>query len=107
MKLRLLLLFFLFTALTAGCTWVKLTPQGQEARVLQPDQVGSCKALGTTTVQVAATVLGIPRPRRDVEHDLDAMARNAVQSAGGDTIVANGQEENGVQTFSMYRCINP
>ncbi|AOV16421.1 hypothetical protein BJI67_04465 [Acidihalobacter aeolianus] len=107
MKLRLLLLSALIASLTAGCTWVKLSPQGEEARVLRPDQVSSCKPLGTTTVQVAATVLGIPRPRRDVEHDLQALARNTVQKNGGDTIVPEGQPVNGSQTFAMYRCINP
>lgn len=107
MKIRLLLISILFTTATAGCTWVNLTPQGKETRVLQPNQVSSCRPLGTTTVQVAASVLGVPRPRRDVEHDLEAMARNVVQKSGGDTIVPEGQPVNGSQTFAMYRCINP
>lgn len=107
MKIRLLLLSALIASLTAGCTWVKLSPQGEEARVLKPNQVSSCKPMGTTTVQVAASVLGIPRPQRDVAHDLQAMARNAVQNAGGDTIVPEGQPVDGRQTFAMYRCINP
>lgn len=107
MKLRHLIVPALLAATAAGCTWTKLTPYGEQARVLRPDQVSSCKALGTTTVQVAAKVAGIPRPQRDVEHDLQTLARNALQNVHGDTIVPVGQPQNGSQTFRMYRCINP
>ena len=107
MKLRHLIVPALLAMTVAGCAWTKLTPYGEQARVLRPDQVSSCKPLGTTTAQVAAKVVGIPRPQRDVEHDLQTLARNALQSVNGDTIVPVGQPQNGSQTFRMYRCINP
>lgn len=107
MKLRYLIVPALLAMTASGCTWTKLTPYGEQARVLHQNQVSSCKALGTTTVQVAAKVLGIPRPQRDVEHDLRTLARNALQNVHGDTIVPVGQPQNGTQTFRMYRCINP
>lgn len=107
MKLRLLLLSISLLMLTTGCTWVHLTPKGKEARVLQPNQIHNCKPLGTTTVEVASSVLGIPRPHQDVEQDLESLARNAVQKAGGDTVVPEGNPVKGTQTFAMYRCINP
>lgn len=107
MKLRHLLVPALLAVTASGCAWTKLTPYGEQARVLRPDQVSSCKPLGTTTAQVAAKVLGIPRPQRDIEHDLQTLARNALQGVHGDTIVPVGKPVNGRQTFSLYRCINP
>lgn len=107
MKLRHLIVPVLVAATLGGCAWARLTPYGEQARVLSASQVGTCKALGTTTVQVPATVLGIPRPQRDVEHDLQVVARNALQNVHGDTIVPEGKPVNGAQTFEMYRCINP
>lgn len=107
MKLRHLLVPALLAATVSGCAWIKLSPYGEQARVLQPSQVSSCKLLGTTSVQVSSTVMGIPRPPKDVEHDLRTLARNALQSVNGDTVVPVGKPVNGSQTFDMYRCINP
>ncbi|MEJ2633183.1 MAG: DUF4156 domain-containing protein [Acidihalobacter sp.] len=107
MKLHRLIVPVLLAATAAGCTWTKLTPYGEQARILNANQVGSCKPLGTTTAQVAAKVIGIPRPQRDVERDLQNLARNALQSVNGDTIVPVGRPQDGSQTFRMYRCINP
>lgn len=107
MKLRHLIVPLLLTATLTGCAWTKLTPYGEQARVLRPNQVASCKPLGTTTVSVPAKVLGIPLPARDVEHNLQTLARNALQGVKGDTIVPVAPPTNGSQTFRMYRCINP
>lgn len=94
-------------ALLGGCASTHLTEHGQEARVLRANQVSSCKYLGLTTVQMPAKFIGIPLPHKDVNRNLQVLARNATQALHGDTVVPVGPPNDGMQTFRVYRCINP
>lgn len=107
MQLRYLIIPSLLLTTLAGCATTQLTSTGQEARVLHSNQVGTCKYLGMTTVQVPAKIIGISLPKKDVEHNLQILARNALQNVNGDTIVPVAPKQGGTQTFRMYRCVNP
>lgn len=98
---------FLFAVILLGCTWVKLTPQGEKVRVLSQAEVSSCTNLGKTTVSVRAVVAGIERSDKTVKKELQVLARNRAMDLKGDTVVPLTDVEKGQQTFSIYRCVNP
>ena len=105
--LRHIIFVFLFAVMLPGCTWVKLTPQGEKVRVLSQTEVNSCKKLGITTVSVRAVVAGIERSEEKVKKELETLARNRAMDLNGDTVVPLTKVEKGQQTFSVYRCVNP
>lgn len=99
-------ILFLALSLTA-CTWVKLTPGGEEVRVASADEVQSCTKKGKTNVSLKADIAGIDRNREKVRKELETLARNHTAELNGDTIVPASTIENGKQTFDVYRCIEP
>ena len=90
--------------LIGGCTWVKLTPEGDRVRVLDASEVSNCKQLGETKVSLMARVAGYNRDPRQVQRELDALARNAAADIGGDAVVPLGNPHEGKQTFAVYKC---
>ncbi|HXK56575.1 MAG TPA: DUF4156 domain-containing protein [Gammaproteobacteria bacterium] len=91
--------------LTTGCTWVKPTPGGEKVRVLDADEVSTCKALGTTTVSLVDKIAGISRNPQKVEKELQTLARNSASRIGGDTVVPISQVSAGQQRFAIYKCV--
>lgn len=101
---RLWLAAIVGIALT-GCTWVKVSDQGEKVRVLSADEVVKCQRLGQTTVSLLAKVAGIERNTQKVQQELNTLARNAAPELGGDTVVPVSEIEDGKQTFAVYRCM--
>lgn len=100
----------IFTAiglLLSACTWVKLTPDGEKARVLSAAEVTNCKKLGKTTVSLPDEIAGFERNPDKVIEDLQILARNSAVELKGDTVVPVGEHFQGKQTFDVYRCVNP
>jgi hypothetical protein len=95
------------TILLSACSSLKLTPDGEKIRVLQPNEVNSCRELGKTNTSVTATVVGIDRPDDTIAKELIIIASNGAARMGGDTIVPLTVVEAGQQTFIVYKCINP
>ena len=90
------------SVMLSSCTWVKLTPEGENVAVLSQSEVASCERTGTTTVQVLDKVV-LERNREKVEQELRTLARN--RAAGrGDAIVAASGIDDGEQMFVIYRC---
>lgn len=106
MKKSVLVILFVGLMLPA-CTWVKLTPYGEKARVLSASEVQSCKKLGATTVSLKASIAGFERNAKKVKQELETLARNHAEDLNGDTVVPISEIANGMQTFAVYRCINP
>lgn len=88
--------------LLGACSFVKLTPAGDNVAILQPSEVVNCIAEGTITVVVADKVVVERSPSR-VAQELRILARNRA-AAQGDTLVPAGPPVNGEQTFNIYRC---
>jgi len=97
-KLILISLLFLLTS----CTFVRLTPAGENVAVLQLNEVSACTSVGTTTVEVVDKVV-VNRKFEKVEEELRTLARNRAATRG-DTLVATGPAVKGEQTFNVYRC---
>lgn len=93
--------------LLQGCAWVKLTPEGEKARVLSAAEVSGCQKLGKTTVSVKGDIAGMKRLPERVQSELEILARNSAADLDGDTVVPVGQPEDGRQVFDIYRCVNP
>jgi hypothetical protein len=88
--------------LLGACSFVKLTPAGENVAILQPSEVVNCMADGSITVVVADKVVLERAPSR-VAQELRILARNRAASRG-DTLVPAGPPLNGEQTFNIYRC---
>ena len=90
-----------------SCAWVKLTPQGEKVRVLDAQEVSSCKQLGSTTVTLKAKVGPYERSEQTVKEEFVILGRNSAVDIGGDTIVFNKRVGYGKQIFDVYKCVNP
>lgn len=88
-----------------GCAWVKLTPEGENIRLLGQDEVGACTHVGSTTATLKHTIAGFHRSDARMQREFAALARNAASELGGDTVVPASEPENGRQTFDIYRCM--
>jgi hypothetical protein len=92
--------------LLSACSTLKLTEGGEKVRMLDPNEVSSCKNLGRTNTSVTAKVV-FDRPADVVAKELATVARNSASRMGGDTIVPLTVIEAGQQTFEVYKCVNP
>lgn len=101
---KLYRVFFASVILLSACTWVDLTQEGEKVNVLNTTEVAQCKHLGQTTVSTKDKVAGVRRHQNAIDYELISLARNAAARMGGDSIVADTVEENGQQSFLVYRC---
>jgi hypothetical protein len=92
--------------LLSACSTLKLTEGGEKVRMLDPDEVASCRNLGRTNTSVTAKVV-FDRPADVIAEELATVARNSASRMGGDTIVPLTIIEEGQQTFVVYKCVNP
>jgi len=97
-------LLLVLTLGMSGCSWVKLTPEGDRVSVQSEAAVSGCKELGTTTVSLLATVAGIDRNADTVQEELNTLARNSAGKFGGNVVVPIDKANNGEQVFKIYRC---
>lgn len=88
-----------------GCTWVDVTKEGDNVRVVSAAEVSACKRLGKTNVATAASVAGLDRYEEKVQKELNTLARNSAVELGGDTVVPVGTPVEGRQVFEVYRCM--
>ena len=101
---RTLLVVIALVSLLTGCTWVKLTGEGEKVVVLEK-AFSACKKLGTTTSNGKADIASVDRKKTKVATELETLARNQAATMGGNAVVAQGPvTEEGQQTFAVYHC---
>jgi len=88
----------------AGCTWIDVSLQGEQVKVLTAQDIVSCKHVGKTTVKTAAKLVGLERHTHKVQVELNTLARNSAVEIGGDAVVAIGSPKQGHQVFDVYSC---
>lgn len=93
-----------FLVALAACTWVPLSPEGQDMRVASVDEVEECTRLGRTTASVRARVAFFRRSPQKVREELATLARNEGALMGGDTVVPESPVDAGRQVFGVYQC---
>lgn len=105
MQIRISILFLsALLALLPACTWVKLSPTGEQVRVAGSSEVAKCKKIGATNVSLLAKIAGFPRDEKKVKQELETLARNNAADINGDTIVATSKVKDGKQTFAVLQC---
>ena len=87
-----------------SCNWVRVTPEGENVRLLNQSQVSACQRIGTTTSTTASKVVFVPRGSESVQTELVDLARNEAGLMGGNAIVADGTVVDGRQRFIVYSC---
>ena len=92
--------------LLSACTWVELTPEAEDVRIVEAVHVANCKMAGTTTVSVKADIASFKRDQEKIKAELETLARNEAIKLKGDTLVAATEIQDGEQTFNVYKC-NP
>lgn len=95
----------LVVLLLSACTWVELTPEGENVTVAKAEHVTNCKFTGTSTVSVRSTAVG-DRDMAKIKTELETLARNEASKLKGDTVVPVTEIKEGEQTFKVYQC-NP
>jgi hypothetical protein len=88
----------------SGCTWVPLTPEGEQIRVLEPESIGECERLGRTRSRTGTAVGPFRRKGSKVLEEQTSLARNEAARMGGNAISIEGPPEDGEQVFGVYRC---
>ena len=89
----------------SACSWVKLTPEGENVTVAKAEHVTNCRFAGTTTVSVRSTAVG-DRDMEKMKTELETLARKEAGKLKGDTVVPVTEIKDGEQTFKVYQC-NP
>ena len=100
------LIISVLAILMSACATINLTDEGEKVRVLEPNEVSSCRELGKTNTSVTATIV-VDRPIEAITKELRIIGRNAAAGMGGDTIVPLTVIDQGKQSFVVYKCINP
>jgi len=87
-----------------GCTWVSVTEEGQNVRVLQANATAGCQKIGNVSAKTTNHVTIFSRSDRKIQEELESLARNEATELGGNAIVPIGTEKEGRQSFDVYRC---
>jgi len=89
-----------------SCTWVSLSRQGENVRVVSLSDVQGCKNLGQTKVSLRDFILdGVKRDERKVARELTVLGRNSAAEMSGDTISPASAVVNGSQAFDVFKCM--
>ena len=88
----------------AACTFVELTPQGEQVRVSTAEAVATCERVGRTKTRTAHKAWIFPRREAKVAEELASLARVDAVEMGGTDVVPTGAPEEGRQEFGIYRC---
>jgi hypothetical protein len=92
---------------TLGCTWVPLSDEGGNVRILHASAVADCQKISTVSSKTADRFLIFARSDRKIREELESLARNEAADSGGNAIVPIGTMANGRQSFDVYRCQDP
>lgn len=93
-------------SVATSCTWVKLSHNGDNVRVVSVSDVQGCKNIGQTKVSVRDTFVGdLKRDEGKVARELMTLGRNSAAEMGGDTITVASEVINGERSFNVFRCM--
>jgi hypothetical protein len=105
MRMRVLQLTLIGAVATmSACTWVPLTPEGEQVTVVTAAHVTTCERVGKTNAKTTDRVGAVARSVDKVKEEVTALARNEAAKMGGDSVVPVGEIEDGRQVFEVYRC---
>ncbi len=88
----------------SGCTWVSVTEEGKDVRVLQANATAGCEKIGNVSAKTTDHVTIFARSDRKIQEELESLARNEATELGGNAIAPVGGPVDGRQSFDVYRC---
>ena len=88
--------------MVSGCTWVKLTPEGEQVKLYKV-KPAYCKVLSTVTAKTLNRVV-LDRSDEAMGKELLALARNEAGKQGANGILPVSSIVDGEQVFEVYRC---
>lgn len=89
---------------SASCTWVRLTPNAEQVRVLPAAETAGCQKVGTVTSTTQNRVGIFARSDRKVAEELAFLARNEAAAMQGNAVTPLAAPSDGRQSFEVYRC---
>jgi hypothetical protein len=94
-------------AISAGCSFVKMAPGGEEVRVVGAGQLpAGCVKKGEVEVSVKDRLGPYERDEMRVRDELEVLARNEAPGLGADTVQPKGPPADGAQRFLAFACGN-
>ncbi len=97
-------IFILVLLVSASCTFVKLTPEGEQVRLSSPEAIAECERIGRTKTRTAPKAWIFPRNEDKVAEELANLARIDAAEMGGTDVAPLGDVAEGRQEFGIYRC---
>ncbi len=88
----------------AGCTWVEPTKESSNVTLVKSYNVKTCLKLGAIKATVKHKVGVITRNPVVVTEELVTVAKNRAAEMGADSIVSQGELQEGTMSFDLYRC---
>lgn len=88
----------------SACSWVPLSPLGEQVFVMNAEQAENCERVGQTTSKVLNKVGFLKRTESQKAEELQTLARNEAANMGGNAIVPASEVTDGRQRFFVYRC---
>ena len=104
MRVSLYPCLLLWPVLSAGCSWVSLTDQGEHVEVVSDNEILGCERIGSTKASVLRKIWFVPRRRSVVRTELETLARNEGGALGGNTVTPFPSKHDGEREFAVYRC---
>jgi len=105
MYLKRATLLLMAAGMLSACSFVELTKEGGNVRLIEKGEVTGCKYLGQVTASVTDRVGIFGRKDESVQENVNTLARNAAAELGGDTVKAAENIKDGKQKFDVYRCM--
>jgi hypothetical protein len=87
-----------------GCTFVKVTPAGEQVKVSTATAVESCERIGKTKTRVRSKIWIFKRSEEKVTRELADLARDDAAEMGGTDVAPLAEAADGQQSFGIYRC---
>jgi len=95
---------FFFVTVLAGCTFVQVSPAGEQVRASTPAAVESCERIGRTNARVRDKIWVFKRNADKVTQELTDLARDDAAEMGGTDVAPLDEQQDGQQSFGIYRC---
>lgn len=89
----------------SACTWVKKSPEAAAVRLVPQDRVADCQSMGKVTTTTMGNVTVFKRKASKVAKELESLAQQEAVNSGADTIVAVSEVVDGMQSFTMHKCL--
>ena len=89
-----------------ACTWVELTPRGEQVQILDMAAAAQCSKSGQTYVSVRIEAGGFEQKEERINEQLEFLARNEAGETGNAIVMVSESMEgmSRVREYIIYHC---